>query len=214
MLAWLGEKLGEPKRTPGRPGRKMGARFLGLGELGGPRNCCLGGAPTLRARPGVSPRMRSPGRKNTSEYSMNMLAGRCSGWYGRRYHRESLMNDANMSRGAGTLALFSARVYSVRCSVPADRLSLPYMNAPPPTPASPVPLSTPPGGESAGPPFFLSDRSPEREQTDDCPAIGVRGVHSQEWYDGERCEWCGARDSTLAAPTEQASVAAQARHRG
>lgn len=33
----------------------------------------------------------------------------------------------------------------------------------------------------------------ERTQTEDCPAVGSGGQHSQEWYDGECCQWCGAK---------------------
>ena len=37
------------------------------------------------------------------------------------------------------------------------------------------------------------DESNETEIDPPCPAMGSLGIHTEGYYDGDRCEWCGAK---------------------
>lgn len=37
------------------------------------------------------------------------------------------------------------------------------------------------------------DDLPELVQREDCAAVATHGAHSSEWFNGEPCEWCGAK---------------------
>ena len=36
-------------------------------------------------------------------------------------------------------------------------------------------------------------RDEDKEKQSDCPAIGVGGVHSDKYFEGEECQWCGGK---------------------